>query len=192
MACKCKNLYLKSTIGMEMNYSCKCGETKVDKRMPKKLANKYFASMKKHKMHTLCHKFMKEFMTAGEWKLTGYELMEGVEKFANKHKEIIITRCDDDSFCSSYIVAIPHQNEYELWGITFVYIPQCHGDPATFFFYPTHLKDMIEILQYFAKICRSFGNKNLDSMFRNKKEVDILPKVIKRRNEALEKFNSRS
>lgn len=71
------------------------------------------------------------------FKWGGWELMMRLEKFAGRHKEVVILQCDDHYHASSTICLIPHVSKKEFWGTTVVIAPQMGIFPATeFFLYP--------------------------------------------------------
>ena len=78
-------------------------------------------------------KMIKEFDVT---KMVGYECMQRVEKYAEKHKDIRVTGVDDDVYSSSDLVLIPHPEH----GITVIFIPQNTTINNQFFLYPGYLK----------------------------------------------------
>jgi len=78
---------------------------------------------------------------------SGYDAMCRAEKYASKHKEIIVVGCDDAVFASSDIVLVPHEDNDGYWGTTVLFIPQCTTDKGQFFLYPNHLNNLLEVLQ---------------------------------------------
>lgn len=72
----------------------------------------------------------------------GFESMEKIEQYAQSHPEIMVCSCDDQSFCGSDIVLVPHPD----MGVTVLYVPQVSGSWAQFFLYPGHLSQLIDAL----------------------------------------------
>jgi hypothetical protein len=81
------------------------------------------------------------------WRWTGHELMKRVRKWAEKYPTVRICGCDDDHFCNSDLVIIPHERKRYYMGATVVFIPQCTGEqPIKFFLYPDHANRLIPAL----------------------------------------------
>ena len=97
-------------------------------------------------VHTLWHLFVKRFQADGKWKYQGYELMKRVRKFAAAHPEIIITGCDDNHFCSSDIVFVPHEADGKWMGATMMIISQHGNPPVDIFLYPGHAQGLVDSL----------------------------------------------
>lgn len=187
-ACRCRMLRVSGSSSFEVTYACRCGKTRVTrpctKEETKRFRKELLAPSKIHDLHRLFDRTFKKpamggyklvgkkKMAAqkivfdkkmripgiGDWRWTGFDLMTRVARFANKHPEISIARVDDDHFCGSDMVFIPHQDEHQLWGITVLYIPQCTGEkPIKFFMYPGHVKGILQALHGFSKIGNAFG-----------------------------------
>lgn len=108
------------------------------------------------KMHHVYHTFIKRFYDDGknQWKLTGYAFMVAVEKWARRHPEVIVNRCDDRISAGSRLVLIPHKVNKRYWGTTVIFIPQCSGEnPTEIFLYPSHKTDLIKSLHSLQKGC---------------------------------------
>lgn len=59
-----------------------------------------------------------------------------VYRWAKRHKEVVITHCDDMLHAGSGIVLIPHA----IWGVTMVLLPQLSNTIGAVYLYP---EDMI-------------------------------------------------
>jgi hypothetical protein len=188
--CKCARLYHCANNAREIQYRCRCGQTIHTVPLTpeqKKCRKQDMWGNKKDNIHTLFHKMLHQF---GDGKLgfkeSGFDLMCALDKFVAKNKEIIDCGVDDDYHTSSNLYLIPHEDDYQLWGVTCLYVPQCTGEkPIRFFLYPGHLKGLIEGLQEMAKRCRLHGNRLLESGWTTPKERrwdDALPKFIKRKD----------
>lgn len=201
-ACKCRALRRRSSCKDEINYSCECGQLNHTLRMSKRQYKKHIASMlKPSEIHRIFHDFQRKFNSGkadgpnvfSSFKYSGYPMMEAVRKWAKKHPSVIIIGCDDDFHAGSDLVLIPHEDKYQLWGVTVLYIPQCTGEkPIRFFLYPGHLQGLLEGLNKMANLCRSKGNRLLDSCWNNPKErdhFDWFPKSVSRKK-ALEQANA--
>lgn len=114
------------------------------------------------KLHTLWHSFTKRFYNkeGTAYLYRGFDFMERVQRFAQRHEEIILIGCDDSNHTSSLIVLIPHQHEGEYWGTTVVCIPQTGGDPIDLFFYDHNVNDMLVALRAIKQAHQS-GKLNL-------------------------------
>lgn len=88
--------------------------------------------------------------------LSGFELIEKVESYAKRHKEIRITTVDDDSHSGSIMVYIPHPTH----GVTMLFIPQCTTISNTWFLYQSHLDEMVKILKEMKVVYKEgrYGN----------------------------------
>jgi len=96
---------------------------------------KYFFEREKRE-YTLLNKTFKcwEYL---DWKWKGYPLMCKVKKYVEKHPEIVLASCDDNSCMSSTLVLIPHRDpdggpRSGYWRTTVIFIPQNGGNPAEF------------------------------------------------------------
>ena len=122
------------------------------------------------RMHALGHKFFRAFKnkdTPPTWKWTGYELADRIDKFAEKHKEIQITGCDDSYYSSSSIVFVPHYdaklNYY--WGTTVIIVTQNDGQPpCEFFLYPGHSKAFENLLHNINTKCHRSRKDHRDKI----------------------------
>jgi hypothetical protein len=124
-------------------FRCSCGEER-SRRSTKAEYDWIVAGIKDmHHMaiHKLFHKFLKEFAAdaTGRFKWSGWELMQKICKFAERHPECILLPCDDNYHASSDTLLIPHEDEYEYWGTTAIIVPQ-NGEPVEIFMYPDELK----------------------------------------------------
>jgi len=142
--------------------SCKCGEHRereATKAEAKKLRSDWKLTNARAKaLHVLAHSVDKRFKKdQHEWKEKGWDLIEKLEKFAVKHPQIRMARVDDASFTNSELVFIPHTYDSPklgcaYMGTTVVFVAQCAGDPPVeFFLYPSHLRNLIEMLQSIEK-----------------------------------------
>jgi hypothetical protein len=162
--------------------------------MTKRQCRKSSQNLFKSKIHRIFHDFQRKFdsRSAGGEEYSGYPMMKAVGKWAKKHPSVVIVGCDDDYHAGSDLVLIPHEDKYQLWGVTVLYIPQCTGEkPIRFFLYPGHLQWLLEGLNKMAKICRSKGNRRLDSCWDSKEpsHSDPFPKFVSRKK-ALEQANA--
>jgi hypothetical protein len=144
--CNHKNLKCCSRCGDELGFRCpncnvefKRKSTKEEKALIKKEDKEHLG------IHKISHEFQRKFYkshdTSGRsFKWKGYDLMERVRKWAKKYPSVIITRCDDNHFCGSDLVFIPHENVYSYMGASLIIIPQCTGEEAMqVFLYPPDL-----------------------------------------------------
>jgi hypothetical protein len=126
-----------------LHYKCtKCNQILTRRMTDKEITHYKHKSIEEDKkikqMHRLWHKFEKRFIRDGKWKCKGYEFMVAVDKFAAKNPEVVVTDCDDNSFCGSSIALIPHKG----MGISVVIIPQ-YGEPCCIFLYPNHATQLV-------------------------------------------------
>lgn len=107
-------------------------------------------------VHKLYHKFIKHFQVETgkgfKWKYTGYELMKKVKRWAQNNPQVKVIYCDDDIYCSSYLVFIPHQNNDpqsvdHYHGTTVIFISQTNDFPTVFFLYPHHARNVVDTLK---------------------------------------------
>lgn len=124
-------------------FICKCGWRLDRKATPKetaavlKEAREFLHNSRE--MHRLGRLYQKQFLDDHqEFKLTGYPLMQKLERFAMAHPEVTLLRCDDSWHAGSSIMLIPHETKTEYWGTTVVVAPQCKGKPEEIFLYPIH------------------------------------------------------
>jgi len=75
-------------------------------------------------------------------RLCGFRVIERIEKYATRHPEIKICRCDDSIFAGSIIVLVPHP----MMGISVFFIPQCTSTQNELFLYQDHLVSLIKYL----------------------------------------------
>lgn len=104
--------------------------------------------------------FCKTFKTPGmspgtsAFTLQGFDLMEAVEKWADKWPDrVLITSCDDMSFTSSLMVFITgDEPNGGYWGTHCIVISQCDGQPPKeFFMYPGHSQGVLDVLNNIQK-----------------------------------------
>ena len=99
----------------------------------------------------------KKFWVYTDWKWAGYDLMQRIRRYAERHPEIVITGCDDDYHMNSDLVLIPHRfpkdsvararEAGEYWGTTVLYLCQGATQPTQFFLYPEHEKSLLAALK---------------------------------------------
>jgi hypothetical protein len=143
----------------EITFVCKCQET-LTRAATKEEARKIkqgFADMLRHStaIHRVWHTFKRRYMDGGTFKLSGFALMESVEKWAERFPDDVhILGCDDSMYMGSDIVLIEHKTPSSWHGVTAVIIPQC-GDPvAQVFLYPSHVGGVLRALQGIHKKSR--------------------------------------
>lgn len=145
---KCKHkFYFNYRRGKTLGFRCiDCFETVERTASAKELRTLDRSNVRD--VHKVYHRFLKRFMDGHSFKLKGYQLSDAVERWAARQPEgmVRIASCDDDHFTTSILVFIQHQTADEYMGTTVVYIPQ-NGDPATFFMYSGHLKELQDTLQ---------------------------------------------
>lgn len=139
---KCKHTYKTLAVtGLDITFKCnKCGHvrsrnlTNEESDLYKKETSSSWKNVAH--IHTLYHDYVDNVLNS---KAIGYELMVKSEKWAARHPEVQIVRCDDAVHAGSSMVLIPHQSEFQYHGVSVVYIPQCTGEkPVQFFLYPDH------------------------------------------------------
>lgn len=80
--------------------------------------------------------------------VVGYDVMERVEAFAEKHPDDIrVIGVDDASFMSANLVLVDHDNSEQYWGTTVWLFTQSTAEPVQFFLYPGMRKDLMKALQ---------------------------------------------
>ena len=101
------------------------------------------------KIHEYWHNFLAFLDENGRnpGNLIGYEDQNLVESYAIEHPEIKVVGVDDDDFCSSILVLIPHPT----MGITVLFIPQCTSVQNSFFMYPGHIKGIEDAITELKK-----------------------------------------
>lgn len=101
-------------------------------------------------LHRTFHKFLRALKRAGhDAEPFGYDVMQWVEDYSTQNPKVVVVGCDDNHFCSSDIVIIPHQSRKKFMGLTVMYIPQLGSDHAEFFLYPGHIKELVTQLSKF-------------------------------------------
>ncbi|MDD5511490.1 MAG: hypothetical protein PHI12_11880 [Dehalococcoidales bacterium] len=96
--------------------------------------------------HTLERKF-KDVETE-KWKLSNRELMDTIEHWAKRRKDVHILTVDDSYFASSFLVLVEHKTAHQFMGVTALFIPQCApGKPTEFFLYPCHAAPLYRLLR---------------------------------------------
>jgi hypothetical protein len=96
-------------------------------------------------------KLPKFWINHAGFKYKGYEMMQRMEAFAEKHPDVRLCRCDDAAHTGSMVAFIPHRTETEYWGTTVVCIPQFSGEPTELFFYPHHAIEIEKVLLEFNR-----------------------------------------
>jgi hypothetical protein len=138
---------------------CSCGDKRErpqTKAESKKLRDEFKEASDVHKTW---HAFAKKFIDrkTEEFLYVGYDLMTRAERWAEKYPEIKIVGCDDDHFCCSSLILVPHATARSYMGLTVLYIPQCTGEkPICFFLYPSHRQGLLDAL---GEIAREHGKK---------------------------------
>jgi hypothetical protein len=87
--------------------------------------------------------------------MAGYDCMCRVQKYAEKHPEIVVVGVDDELYAGSYLVLIPHPTH----GITMIFIPQCTTINNQWFLYPSYLKGLQTALEEMKKKYSNFDMK---------------------------------
>ena len=87
------------------------------------------------------------------WKWKSYDLMQRIEKWAEKYpKDVQVCRIDDSFFASSSLVMITHRVGNKIFGTSIVVVTQCDGQPpCEFFVYPSHREGIQEALAKISK-----------------------------------------
>lgn len=113
-------------------------------------------------LHKTYHAFLRRFQDSNQrYKLKGYKFIVAMEKFCEKHKDIIECGVDDSSFAGSRLFFIPHDNGQEYMGTSVLYIPQCTGEDATeFFLYPGNLNELMDALGKIRKLTIKRNKRN--------------------------------
>lgn len=96
------------------------------------------------------HAFERRFKNpdTGEWKLTGYDFMQAVERWAKRRPDVHVLGTDDSYFATSSLVLVEHKTERQFMGITVVFIPQCApGPPTEFILCPCHAEPLYRLLK---------------------------------------------
>lgn len=78
-------------------------------------------------------------------------LLERAEKAGKRDKSIVMVGVDDDHYCSSDVVLVPHETKKRWMGISVYHFPQCGGIPTRFFLYSDHADQLIKALQVMQK-----------------------------------------
>ena len=142
-----------------VEFACRCGEHR-SREMDAEEKRRHNAEWTwkpkpENNIHRVYHEFVRRFMTkdGDGWKYEGYDLMQRVERWAEKHpSEVKITNCDDDHHSSSALVLIEHRCTNDYMGTTVVFIPQCTGEsPIRFFLYPNSRDCLVDCLREIAR-----------------------------------------
>ena len=107
-------------------------------------------------LHHPWHQFIKTFRSNNEWKYSGWEAMQKMERFMKRFPQVVEVGVDDDYFASSSLYFIPHSTKTDYMGTSVVYIPQCTGeDPIAFFLYEGHAKNLADVLKTLLRAHRT-------------------------------------
>jgi hypothetical protein len=141
---------------VQITARCECGKLKKRKATKEETAEFNVATKRMFAqnmaMHALWHDLAKKFTKNHEWKLSGWDLIEELEKYQVDNPQVRLVRVDDSAHMNSTLALVPHSYDTPklgsyYWGTTVLYVPQCNEPPATFFLYPGHLRKLIENLQ---------------------------------------------
>lgn len=149
----CKFVYSYRS-GTNIGFRCNgCSETKQRKatRAEWRVATAGFEKGKH--IHRVYHNYMKKFRDdKGNYKLTGYELMVAIARWAKRYPDDVrVTSCDDDYFMSSEVVYIQHRTHDSYMGTSVIFIPQKGDQPNEMFLYPHALEAMLRTLIFIKK-----------------------------------------
>lgn len=133
----------------------KCGENAsraTTKEEKKEIIKEFNASLRstKDSIHWISHQYRKKFMERDRctYKYFGYNLMQRVEKWVKNYPSIQVVPVDCGYFMGAILVLIPHENKYEYFGTTAIFIEQDDSKPpAEFFLYPSSTKWLMEALR---------------------------------------------
>ena len=111
-------------------------------------------------MNKVWHNFTKQFKEGNDWKYSGFELMEKIERWADKQEKgsVDICGCDDSMFMCSDLVLVHHlwadqkTKKKNCWGTSVVLLTQDGQPPTEFFLYPGHAQGLIDSLSKVWKI----------------------------------------
>lgn len=99
-------------------------------------------------VHLVWHRFQDKFKPKGEWKWSGYVLMDKIQRWAKRYPtEVQVTSCDDDIYAGSLLVLIEHRSTSDYFGTTILFISQFEAPPAILFLYPDHRKYLLSALK---------------------------------------------
>jgi len=138
-----------------VNYYCSKCKAHTDRKMEPDERELFWRhdhdeDIRRKEMFRPYHDFLKVFHDKDEsWKWTGWDLIERIERWMKKWPGRVENyRCDDSYHASSDIYVFHHELRDYYWGTTFVYVPQCSGDPpAEWFFYDNHAKAFLKLLK---------------------------------------------
>lgn len=132
----------------------KCGSIK--SRPASKLESRHLSKQSfDGDVHRTIHDFSAKFIGQNhEYKWTGWDLIQRVERWAENKKDVYTSSCDDEVFSSSMIVYIDHRSKKAYMGTTVIFIPQNSGSISQLFLYPGHLNEMIDVLTKIKKDSR--------------------------------------
>jgi len=112
-----------------------------------------FNPRSKDNIHRVWHDFARRFVLTDpetathRFKVTGYELMCQIEKWATKYpNDVTVLRCDDDMYMGADLVCIDHKARAQWHGMTVVFVNQQGHEPTKFFLYPGHVKNFLKHL----------------------------------------------
>lgn len=180
--CKCKTLKCSSMCADKIEYRCDCNSTFYYFKVLNWLVKKHHNELLDNLIHKNYYSFLRKFGDKEKflkYKHVGYDFMQRAERFAKKNKRISIISCDDNYHAGSDLVVIPHEDRFEVWGWTVVYIPQCTGEsPIEFFLYPDHLKEFLEVMKGEYK---RYLHKKRNGL-KKKTVFDYFPKFVKKNN----------
>jgi hypothetical protein len=144
----------------EVNYICiKCKGDVLRRPMTATEIGVYHASdagrdARTSAMFAPWHAFHKKFANAksktpeSAWKFQGWDFIKRIERYIESVSSMELLRCDDSVHAGSRILVVHHELPDYYWGTSFLYIPQCTGEPPTeFFFYDNHARGFLSVMK---------------------------------------------
>jgi hypothetical protein len=158
----------------EVNFVCRgCKGDIVRRPMTEAEIDLYFAHDKARDARSSAmfkpwHAFQKKFAgadpkashTGTTWKFQGYDFIKKIEKHVEKVPTMEVVRCDDGHHAGSRILVVHHELPDYYWGTSFLYVPQCTGEPPVeFFFYENHAQGFLAVMKKIAAKHRGKGDR---------------------------------
>lgn len=158
----------------EVNFVCRtCKGDVVRRPMTEAETDLYFAHDKARDNRTNAmfepwHVFQKKFAGADPkktrsgtpWKFQGYDFIERIERYVEKVPTMEVVRCDDGYHAGSRILVVHHELPDYYWGTSFLYVPQCTGEPPVeFFFYDNHARGFLSVMKEIVDKHRRKGDR---------------------------------
>jgi hypothetical protein len=154
-----KDPYVKQVL--KVSYRCQgCNGDVVDRPMSKEEIDIFHAhdsasdqrtNLMFKPWHAFCAKFTwadPKKSSGSKWRLQGWNFIEAIESYIAHCPTMELVGCDDSYHASSRILVVHHELPDYYWGTTFLYIPQCTGEPPIeFFFYDNHASEFLSVMK---------------------------------------------